>query len=59
MSDGVFIQCVNVQVHFKQDKNSRKLLGKLNRKPSALPDIEDCSKCPESSSSLHSQGLFT
>lgn len=43
----MLIQCVNVQVHVKQEKNSRKLLGKLDRKPSALPDIEDCSKCPD------------
>lgn len=44
---GVLIQCVNVQVHVKQETNSRKLLGKLDRKPSALPDIEDCGKCPD------------
>nr|XP_046247480.1 adenine DNA glycosylase isoform X2 [Scatophagus argus] len=30
------------KVHIKQEKNSRKLLVKLDRKPSALPDIEDC-----------------
>ncbi|XP_041792127.1 adenine DNA glycosylase isoform X2 [Chelmon rostratus] len=30
------------KVHVKQETNSRKLLGKLDRKPSALPDIEDC-----------------
>ncbi|XP_044056352.1 adenine DNA glycosylase [Siniperca chuatsi] len=30
------------KVHVKQEKNSRKLLGRLDRKPSTLPDIEDC-----------------
>ncbi|XP_034565053.1 adenine DNA glycosylase isoform X2 [Notolabrus celidotus] len=30
------------KVHIKQEKNSQKLLGKLDRKPSTLPDIEDC-----------------
>ncbi|XP_019125815.2 adenine DNA glycosylase isoform X1 [Larimichthys crocea] len=30
------------KVHVKQEKNSRKLLGKLDRKPLSLPDIEDC-----------------
>ncbi|XP_035509583.1 adenine DNA glycosylase [Morone saxatilis] len=30
------------KVHVKQEKNSRKLLGKPNRKQSTLPDIEDC-----------------
>ncbi|XP_034736910.1 adenine DNA glycosylase [Etheostoma cragini] len=30
------------KVNFKQEKNSRKLLGKLDKKPSTLPDIEDC-----------------
>ncbi|KAM6938789.1 adenine DNA glycosylase [Lycodopsis pacificus] len=30
------------KVHVQQEKNSRKLLGKLDRKPSTLPDIEDC-----------------
>nr|XP_020462647.1 adenine DNA glycosylase [Monopterus albus] len=30
------------KVHVKQGQNSRKLLVKLDRKPSALPDIEDC-----------------
>ncbi|XP_076582204.1 adenine DNA glycosylase [Chaetodon auriga] len=30
------------KVHVKQEENSRKLLGKPDRKPSALPDIEDC-----------------
>lgn len=39
--------CVDVQVHVKQEKNSRKLLGKLDRKPLSLPDIEDCSKSPK------------
>lgn len=42
---------VNVQVRFKLEKNSRKLLGKLDRKPSDLPDIEDCGTCPTTSSS--------
>ena len=41
--------CMCVQVHVKQEENSRKLLGKLDRKPLVLPDIEDCSKCPQSS----------
>lgn len=44
--DCILTLCVNVQVHFKDEKNSRKLLGKLDRKRSALPDIEECSKCP-------------
>lgn len=39
-----------VKVHVKQEANSRKLLGKLDKKPSVLPDIEDCSKCPQCSS---------
>lgn len=30
------------KVHFKQEKNSMKLLGKLDKKTSVLPDIEDC-----------------
>ncbi|XP_030288261.1 adenine DNA glycosylase [Sparus aurata] len=30
------------KVHVKQEANSRKLLGKLDKKPSVLPDIEDC-----------------
>ncbi|KAM7410104.1 hypothetical protein PAMA_001517 [Pampus argenteus] len=30
------------KVQVKQDKNSKKLLGKFDRKTSALPDIEDC-----------------
>ncbi|TKS74505.1 Adenine DNA glycosylase [Collichthys lucidus] len=30
------------KVHVKQEKNSRKLLGKLDKKPLSLPDIEDC-----------------
>ncbi|KAG8003628.1 Adenine DNA glycosylase [Nibea albiflora] len=30
------------KVHVKQEENSRKLLGKLDRKPLSLPDIEDC-----------------
>uniref|UniRef100_A0A8C9XVH0 Adenine DNA glycosylase n=1 Tax=Sander lucioperca TaxID=283035 RepID=A0A8C9XVH0_SANLU len=30
------------KVHVKQEKNSRKLLGKVDKKPSTLPDIEDC-----------------
>lgn len=30
------------KVQVKQEKNSKKLLGKLDRKTSALPDIEDC-----------------
>ncbi|XP_056895213.1 adenine DNA glycosylase isoform X1 [Takifugu flavidus] len=30
------------KAHFKQEKNSIKLMGKLDRKSSALPDIEDC-----------------
>ncbi|XP_037625612.1 adenine DNA glycosylase [Sebastes umbrosus] len=30
------------KVHVTQEKNSRKLLVKLDRKPSTLPDIEDC-----------------
>ncbi|XP_026201220.1 adenine DNA glycosylase isoform X2 [Anabas testudineus] len=30
------------KVHVKQEQNSKKLLGKLSRKASALPDIEDC-----------------
>ncbi|XP_054458782.1 adenine DNA glycosylase [Anoplopoma fimbria] len=37
------------KVHIKQEKNSRKLLGKLDRKPPTLPDIEDCTNsetCP-------------
>uniref|UniRef100_A0A8C2ZRZ9 Adenine DNA glycosylase n=1 Tax=Cyclopterus lumpus TaxID=8103 RepID=A0A8C2ZRZ9_CYCLU len=37
------------KVHVKQEKTSRKLLGKLNRKLSTLPDIEDCANsetCP-------------
>ncbi|KAM3620106.1 uncharacterized protein V6R79_018414 [Siganus canaliculatus] len=38
------------RVQVKQEENSRKLLGKLDRKPSVLPDIEDCGKCLESSS---------
>lgn len=39
---------LNVQVHATQEKNSRKLLVKLDRKLSTLPDIEDCGTCPES-----------
>lgn len=42
-----------MQVHVKQENNSRKLLAKRDRKLSTLPDIEDCSKCPESSSLPH------
>ncbi|KAI4828857.1 hypothetical protein KUCAC02_022929 [Chaenocephalus aceratus] len=37
------------KVHVKQEKNSRKLLGKQDRKPDSLPDIEDCANsgtCP-------------
>uniref|UniRef100_A0A7N6FHI5 Adenine DNA glycosylase n=1 Tax=Anabas testudineus TaxID=64144 RepID=A0A7N6FHI5_ANATE len=39
------------KVHVKQEQNSKKLLGKLSRKASALPDIEDlssetCQLCP-------------
>ncbi|KAK5870137.1 hypothetical protein PBY51_024797 [Eleginops maclovinus] len=37
------------KVHVKQEKNSRKLLGKQDRKLSSLPDIEDCANsgtCP-------------
>lgn len=36
------------KVHVKQEKNSMKLLGKLDRKTSTLPDIEDCMNrsCP-------------
>uniref|UniRef100_A0A4W6BNA4 Adenine DNA glycosylase n=1 Tax=Lates calcarifer TaxID=8187 RepID=A0A4W6BNA4_LATCA len=30
------------KVHDKREQNSKKLLGKLERKTSALPDIEDC-----------------
>uniref|UniRef100_A0A8D3A2H9 Adenine DNA glycosylase n=1 Tax=Scophthalmus maximus TaxID=52904 RepID=A0A8D3A2H9_SCOMX len=30
------------KVHVKQEQNSKKLLGKLDRKTSAPPDIEDC-----------------
>ncbi|KAF3691016.1 Adenine DNA glycosylase [Channa argus] len=30
------------KVHIKLEQNFTKLLGKLSRKPSALPDIEDC-----------------
>ncbi|XP_074524023.1 adenine DNA glycosylase [Halichoeres trimaculatus] len=30
------------KVHIKQEKISQKLLGKPGRKPSTLPDIEDC-----------------
>ncbi|XP_065812400.1 adenine DNA glycosylase [Labrus bergylta] len=30
------------KVHAKQEKKSQKLLGKLDRKPSTLPDIEEC-----------------
>ncbi|XP_023148928.1 adenine DNA glycosylase isoform X2 [Amphiprion ocellaris] len=30
------------KVHVKQEQNSKKLLGKLDRKTSNLPDIEDC-----------------
>lgn len=44
--DCVLIWCVNVQVYFKEEKNCRKLLGNVDRKRSALPDIEDCSKYP-------------
>lgn len=36
--------CMNVQAHVKQEKNSIKLMGKLDRKSSALPDLEDCCK---------------
>ncbi|KAL3047676.1 hypothetical protein OYC64_021789 [Pagothenia borchgrevinki] len=37
------------KVHVKQEKNSRKLQGKQDRKPASLPDIEDCANsgtCP-------------
>ncbi|XP_029005042.1 adenine DNA glycosylase isoform X2 [Betta splendens] len=30
------------RVHLKQEQTSKKLLGKLSRKASVLPDIEDC-----------------
>ncbi|CAG01442.1 unnamed protein product, partial [Tetraodon nigroviridis] len=30
------------RVNFKKEKNSIKLMGKLDRKPPSLPDIEDC-----------------
>ncbi|XP_030583481.1 adenine DNA glycosylase isoform X2 [Archocentrus centrarchus] len=30
------------KVHVRQEQNSKKLLGKLGRKTSELPDIEDC-----------------
>ncbi|XP_056132329.1 adenine DNA glycosylase isoform X2 [Lampris incognitus] len=30
------------KVHIKQEENAKKLLGKLDRMPSTLPDIEDC-----------------
>lgn len=52
-SYSVFIHFVSVQVHVKQEQNSKKLLGKLSRKASALPDIEDCSKCSSSISLFH------
>ncbi|XP_071764649.2 adenine DNA glycosylase [Centroberyx gerrardi] len=37
------------KVYAKQEKNSKRLLGKLDRLPSTLPDIEDCmngGSCP-------------
>lgn len=45
---GVLIYNVYVQVCVNQERNSEKLSGKV----SALPDIEDCSKCSSSISLL-------
>lgn len=45
ITGGSFVR-MNVQVQFKQEKNSMKLMGKLDREPPALPDIEDCGKSP-------------
>lgn len=34
-----------VQVNLKQEKNCRKLLGKLDKKSPGVTDIEDCGTC--------------
>jgi len=54
----MMMQCVNVQVHVKQEKTSRNLLGKLDRKLPTLPDIEDCGKYPEFCSLTRSYIIF-
>lgn len=49
-----------VQVHQEQEKNCRKLLGKLDRKLSGVTDIEDCGMCvlvPLPLRQLHTQDI--
>lgn len=57
----ICIAIVFAQVHLKQEKNCKKLSGKLDRKPSGVTDIEDCGTCvlvPLSLRLLHTQGIY-